>query len=298
MSQILILKGDKPNEQSEAYQTYTGLREIGTDTYSLASYSDLVFEISDETYKVYYEEDGARRDLADFDLVYIRDFRGYEPERNCVAHYLRARKKRFVNSDVGNFQYLSKLTQYAQFATHGVPIPRSVYGHGSKLEALVASNFELPVIVKAITANSGEDNYLVRTAEELKELAARVTGKYIIQEFVPNERDFRVIVLEDEVKCVYSRERKEGEHRNNVSQGGNKTYLDLAKFPEDHKQLAIKAAQLLSREICGVDLMVNSDTGKALILEANFNFGIRAIPGVISEELHGLAEYLHKKAAE
>lgn len=295
MATIAILRGDKPDAQSEAVKTFEGLRAIGKDEYILIPYREIIFEITSDSVTVTYHG----QDLADFELVYIRDFQGYEHERNAVAQYLQHHKKKFVNADVATFQHVSKLTQYVAFALESIPIPSSLYGHGEALKAAINAKFDFPIIVKSITANSGDDNFLVSNAGELDEILNEHSSKKLIaQEVIPNEGDLRIIVLGDRVGCVYGRVAKPGDHRNNVSQGGDKQYYSLDEIPVEHLELAIKAAHVVNREICGVDLMVDTRTAQPIVLEANFNFGIRAVPGVLSEELHGLADYLHERAAE
>lgn len=293
MARIAVIKGDKPNDTSEAYATVAGLREINRDEYTLIGYSELLFTISDAGVSIAYKGG----DLKDFDLVYIRDFQGYEFERNAIAQYLDHHAKKFLNSDVKNFQHISKLTQYLTFAFHHIPIPYTLFGKGDVLIDGVLDQLSFPIILKSITGNSGADNFLIRSEDELRDvLTTHSRIKFVAQEFIPNDGDLRIIVLGDKVECVYSRLHKEGDHRNNVSQGGDKQYLSLDAVADEYKQLAVKAAQAVERDICGVDLMINSETQAPIILEANFNFGIRAIPGTLSDELYGLSEYLHEKA--
>jgi RimK family alpha-L-glutamate ligase len=293
MAKIALLKGNQPNEKSEAYATFRGLSEIAQDQYELIPYADLVFSISDDGVAIAYDE----VDLKDFDLVYIRDFQGYEFERNAIAQYLAHTGTKFLNTDVAQFQHISKLTQYMAFSFSDVAIPRTLFAKGDVLVSAVLKNFSFPVILKSITGNSGKDNFMIESASELNETLDTHKGiKFIVQEFIPNQGDLRMIVLGDSVTCISSRVRKSGDHRNNIALGGDKTYLDSITVDEAHQQLAIKAAKAVGREICGVDVMVNDTTGSAVILEANFNFGIRAISDGLPRELYGLADYLHKKA--
>lgn len=293
MAKIAILKGDKPSDKSEAFATFSGLQEIAQDEYVLIPYSELVFTINDDNSMVTYNGE----DLKTFDLVYIRDFQGYEFERNAVAYYLEQVGVKFLNSDVASFQHISKLTQYMAFSFNGIPIPRTIFAKGGVLARAAIDAFGFPIILKSITGNSGNDNFMVRDEPQLLEiLNSHKDVKFVAQEFIPNQGDLRMIVLGDDVECVYSRVRKEGDHRNNVSQGGDKTYLSLDAVSDVHKQLAVRAAKAVGREICGVDVMINDATSAAVILEANFNFGIRAVPGKLSDELYGLASYLHKRA--
>ena len=293
MARIAFLKGDKPNELSEAFKTVAGLKEINQDDYELVLYRDVLFDISNNEVLVTWN--GV--DLADFELVYLRDFQGYEFERNAIASYLDSKNKAYVNSDVGTFQHISKLTQYLAFAFNNVTIPRTLFGFGEVL--LNAANEKLiyPVVAKGITANSGNDNFFVNDAEELATIIAEHgSKKLVVQEAIPNDGDYRLIVLGETVGCVYHRVAKAGDHRNNVSQGGDKEYVAVDSIEPAILELAVRAAKAVRREICGVDIMLNTTNNQPVLLEANFNFGIRAIPGVISEELYSLSEYLHNKA--
>lgn len=297
---ILILLGDKSNETSDGYKSYLGLSQIGPDEYSAVRYRELVFEISPADLRIFFVREDQEIDVASFDLVYIRDFQGYEPERNCVAQYLIAKQKKFLNSDVGSSQRLSKTAQYIQFHISHVPFPRSVYCALDQAGVQIARCFGgYPVIVKGIQSRSGGENFLVRSPEEMADIVKQYPGaKMVIQEFIPNDGDYRYIVLGDQVTCVYKRTRVAGdEHRNNVSVGGNKEYQDLETIPAELKALAVRAAACLSREICGIDIMLNSETAEPVVLEANFNFGVKYVDQV-PQELYGLAEYLHQSASD
>lgn len=293
MAKIAILKGDKPNEKSEAYATFRGLQKIAQDDYTLIPYGELVLKISNEEVAISYGD----IDLKDFDLVYIRDFQGYEFERNAIAYYLDQMGTKFLNSDIIRFQHISKLTQYMAFSLNSVAIPRTIFAKDQMLLDAVSEEFTFPMILKSITGNSGNDNFMINDINDLKrKLATYKNVKFIAQEFIPNEGDLRMIVLGDKVECIYSRVRQSGDHRNNVSQGGDKTYLSLDTVDASYKDMAIHAAKVVGRDICGVDVMINNETENAVVLEANFNFGIRAVPGTVSDELYGLAQYLHRNA--
>lgn len=293
MAKILILIGDKPEHESEGFQTYEGLKELNRDEYDCVRYRDVECIIAPDNVAISVRGNA----LSSYDLVYIRDFHGYEPERNTIADYCKNNDIRFVNSDVAVSQKISKLAQYSNFAFAGVPFPRSVYAHNSRLAQAAEDVLGYPMIVKSILAKSGNDNFMISSREELDRLLSdRQEVKFIAQEAIPNTGDYRVIVLGDEVSCVYRRVAKDGDHRNNVSQGGDKQYLDLNEVSAEIKRQAVAAAKAVNREVCGVDVMIDERSGEPVVLEANFNFGIRAVPGVLSEELYGLSEYLHRRA--
>jgi glutathione synthase/RimK-type ligase-like ATP-grasp enzyme len=263
------------------------------DEYAIARYRDVIFHIAQDTIDITVNE----VPLTAYDLVYIRDFHGYEPERNTIADYCQHVGLPFVNADTAISQKISKLAQYMTFAFHGLSFPRSVYAHMYRLQEAAERVLSYPMIVKSIVAKSGNDNFYVTSSEEFKEIVeAHADGKFVAQEAIPNDGDYRVIILGDTASCVYRRVAQAGDHRNNVSQGGDKQYLPVDAIPKEAIELAVRASQVLGRDICGADIMLHQQTGTPVVLEANFNFGIRALPGIVSEELHGLARYLHHRA--
>ncbi len=293
MAKILILIGDKPEHESEGYKTYAGLKQLGRDEYEVVRYRDIEFTITPAGSRVV--ANGA--ELTAYDLVYIRDFHGYEPERNTIADYCNHAGVRFVNSDTAVSQKISKLSQYMTFSFHGLAFPRSVYTGTARLQAAAEKELAYPMVVKSILAKSGNDNHYITSPEQFAGLlAAQPAVKFIAQEAIPNDGDYRVIVLGDKATCVYHRVATSGDHRNNISQGGEKQYLAIEDVPQTITELAVAASRALGRDVCGADIMVNQQTDQPVVLEANFNFGIRAIPGVLSEELYSLADYLHERA--
>ena len=293
MARILILIGDKPQNESEGYKTYEGLEQLGKDEYAVARYQDVEFAITPTEAVVA----AGGIPLTGYDLVYIRDFHGYEPERNTIGDYCNHAGIAFVNADTAVSQKISKLAQYMAFSFQGLSFPRSVYAGTARLRAAAEATLSYPMIVKSIVAKSGNDNHYVTSQEQFDELLATYPDvKFIAQEAIPNDGDYRVIVLGDRASCVYRRVAQSGDHRNNISQGGEKQYLPLEDVPAAITELAVAASRALGRDICGADIMINQRTDQPVVLEANFNFGIRAVPGVLSEELYGLAEYLHTRA--
>lgn len=139
---------------------------------------------------------------------------------------------------------------------------------------VIAANLEFPIILKG---SGGDRGTRVFKADNLKELEVLVRqlrkteteeGKrYMLQEFIQNEGDYRVLVLGEKVLGVMKRSRqKAGEFRNNFSMGGK---VEIADLPEEIKQLAVKAAKVSGLMIAGVDVIYDERSGKAYILEVN-----------------------------
>lgn len=290
MTKIAIIKGDREAEHSSAYATWAALQANGQDDYVLLTYADLCFYVGKDGVTCH---DTKGNDLAAFNLVYIRDFHGYEYERNALALYLQQNDVTFINQDTAEFQDISKLTQYMRLAYAGVPVPESYYVHPQNFSYLLTdSSVSFPLIIKSISGSNGQQNFLVHTPEEL---ATVEVNKPVIQRFLPNSFDYRVIVADDEVLLAYKRVRVDtSNHRNNVAAGAAR---EVVEVPEEVSRIAVAAAKATRRNLAGVDVLQNSETGEYAVLEVNFNFGMTELSdGVADEYYTKLANYLHDKA--
>jgi ribosomal protein S6--L-glutamate ligase len=98
----------------------------------------------------------------------------------------------------------------------------------------------------------------------------RATGdkSYLIQEFLPNARDYRVMVVDGD--CVGAVERRlpeglaDGRWKHNVHRGAEATGIEL---PTGHQQLAEQVAETLGISYLGVDLLETE--GRLVVNETN-----------------------------
>ena len=139
----------------------------------------------------------------------------------------------------------------AALADAGIDVPRSVMLSNPVDESVVVdavADLSFPVVVKPNSATRGVG---VAKAGDLDSLLGvvdyldlvhdfRATGdkSYIVQEFLPDARDYRVMVVDGD--CVGGVERRlpdglaEGRWKHNVHRGAEATGVDL---PESHRQL-------------------------------------------------------------
>lgn len=288
--QALILKGGLPDQYSTAYATYNAMKKLAGDIdWHIHAYNELEFYINTPQTDIVIHSNG--KSLADFDLVYIRDFRGYEHERNTCAYFLKHHKKSFINSDTANFQHISKLSQMFALNLAGVPVPASVYSCTSIIAQEVINRFGDRVVVKDIVGVGGSDNHLIDSDDVVAFLNEDSSKRYIVQEYIPNEYDLRVTVLGDKVGTVSRRTRtSKKDHRNNVKQGAKKEFLPLESVSSFVLEDCTVAARTLNREIAGVDVVIDTATGRHAILEVNLNFGMESIQDIPPEALP-MADY-------
>ena len=107
---------------------------------------------------------------------------------------------------------------------------------------------------------------------ELLECYLRLNPIAYIQEFIPHERDLRVILVNYEPILSYWRTRKPDDFKTNVHQGGSISFDDI---PEEGVTLAKEVAQECRLNDTGLDLLQHH--GKWYVLEANMKYGRRGL---------------------
>ena len=113
------------------------------------------------------------------------------------------------------------------------------------------NDFSLPLIAKTPRASAlGRGVYLIREPQQLERYLARHNPAYI-QEYLPLERDLRVVVIGKKPVCAYWRQAPPGEFRHNLAQGAS---LDFGDVPGEAVQLAKKAAEMCGLDEVGIDL--------------------------------------------
>ena len=156
----------------------------------------------------------------------------------------------------------------------GLSVPRTTMvsnpvGESTVIDAV--GGFEFPVVVKPNAATRGVG---VAKAADLDSLLGvvdyldlvhdyRATGdkSYLIQEFLPDARDYRVMVLDGEYARAVRRELSAdaldaGRWKHNVHRGADARGVDL---DDDARELAERAAETLGIEYLGVDLLETDD---------------------------------------
>ena len=215
------------------------------------------------------------KDLADYDLVYIKNWKALADIVSAIALYLNANEVRILCEELNHFRFVDKTSESFGLALNGIPYPDTLFcAHTKDLPKLWqrhATEFPFPVVVKAADGSAGSDNFLVHKEEDLQEIAKeRQDVSFMIQNFIPNDSDNRIIMLGYEPALAFRRKRQnDSTHLNNTSQGALAELVKIDSFSPEVLADCRKAAQLVRREIAGVDVMFNSETGQHVILEVN-----------------------------
>lgn len=160
-----------------------------------------------------------------------------------------------------------KIKQTTLFSLLGIPHPRTrIYYHLHHRDIL--KDFSFPFIAKLPRASSrGRGVYKIENSEQLNAYL-RLTSIAYIQEYLPHERDLRVILVNYEPVLSYWRQRDPSNFRANLHQGGTPQFLEV---PQDALSLARQTALQCKFNDAGLDLI--QCKGKWYMIEANMEYG-------------------------
>jgi ribosomal protein S6--L-glutamate ligase len=188
----------------------------------------------------------------------------------------------WVNSRDAVVTSRNKAGVIAALARAGVPVPETRFVSNPASDedvAAAAADIGFPVVVKPNSTTRGVG---VAKATDLDSLLGivdyldlvhdyRATGdrSYLLQEFLPEARDYRVMVVDGTVvggveRRLPSAARESGRWKHNVHRGATATAVDV---PAELRSLAVEAAETLGIDYLGVDILVSGE--RAVVSETN-----------------------------
>lgn len=185
-----------------------------------------------------------------------------------ALHWLEERGVLVVNSPRTIERCVDKFYTDALMREAGLPTPDTVVCERIN-DAMAAVREMGDVVIKPIFGSLGHG--MVRVSEPdvaLRVLRAldEVRAVFYVQRAIDHGgRDVRVFVVGGRVVGSIERLAPDGEWRTNVAQGARTRALDL---PRDWEDLALRAAEAVSADYAGVDLLPARD-GSVYVLEVN-----------------------------
>lgn len=241
-------------------------RRMESELYNLGVFTEVV---TNDSFLAYIDDGEVKCNLnVDFALYFDKD--------KYVAEMLEKRGIRVFNSARATAICDDKMLTHLTLANCGIPMPTTMSGalcynsNGKPSRQYlqkVADVLRLPVVVKECYGSYGEQVYLARTTDELREIVERIKMKpYIFQQFVKESagRDMRVIVIGGKVVCGMLRQ-SQTDFRSNAHLGGTATACDV---PSNIASLCERVAKIIGLDYCGIDVLL-ADT--PLICEVNSN---------------------------
>lgn len=157
-------------------------------------------------------------------------------------------------------------------------------------EAVDAVGGSFPIVMKTLSGTQGLGVSIVDSIESLRSVLQTIlkidpTTEILIQEKIDGDYDIRIQVLnkwnnsermqtESIILGAMRRNKIKNDFRTNYSLGGTVEKIQLTK---EQEEIAIKAAKSINCTWCGVDIMVDKETGKNFIIEVNASPGTKGL---------------------
>ena len=183
-----------------------------------------------------------------------------------------------LNASNAISQSRDKLLSLQLLLQQGIPIPATAFANSpletSDLIELVGGP---PLVVKLLEGSQGQGVVLAENRKAAKSVinAYKATrSSLLVQQFIKEAegKNLRCLVVDGKVVAAIQRKAAPGEFRANLQQGGSAANV---KITDEERQMAIKAASILSLDLAGVDL-IRSKNGP-LLLEVNPSPGLEGI---------------------
>ena len=225
----------------------------------------------------------------DYDVLFFRTTGKHWEEVDLIINSIKRDDVVVVDPLVRNGKpsMACKAWQMLVLKEAGIEVPKTVYGSLWYLYEQMkkpfpdpsldraGNNFQFPIIIKGSGGDRGTRVFKANNLEEMEKLVRDLRKseteegrRYMLQEYIPNDGDYRVLVLGEKVLGVMKRSSQSvAEFKNNYSAGGK---VEVADLPEEIKQLAVKAAKVCGLAVAGVDVAFrDNDLKKPIIWEVN-----------------------------
>ena len=259
--------------------------DINMDT---ASIKDTIFSIVDG--KIY--TDIKNKDLRSYEYVWIQS--GWKTTHMAYLLHLCLEAEN-IQHNMTNV-HDTKLSDIFFLASKGVSVPNTYFHNGSKMDEVGVDEIEkicgLPCIYKTSLGSLGNNVYLIENKCEMKEMIKSIGkfNRYIFQEYIPNDFDYRVIIANGSPTSVCIRRRVNDGFRNNVALGATEQFIGVNNVSKDILELAVNASNALSLNWAGVDIVTSKSSGKNYVLEVNRR------PGLTQNSLETVAAFNYVEA--
>jgi len=187
------------------------------------------------------------------------------------AQFLTTMRKRIFPSLETYLYADEKIKQTTLFYMLGIPHPRTRIYYRLHHQ-VIREKFLFPFVGKLPRRSAqGRGVFKINNSEDLQRYL-KLTKVAYIQEYLPHDRDLRVILINYRPVLSYWRVSAPQEFRANLLQGGK---ISFSHIPLDGITLARESAMKCKFDDVGMDLIQYS--GKWYIIEANMKYGRKGL---------------------
>ncbi len=161
-----------------------------------------------------------------------------------------------------------KIKQTALFKLQKIPHPETRIFYGRHQQKSITDFFSFPLVAKIPRGSAlGRGVFLIKNKADLADYC-RINRTAYIQEYLPADRDIRVVVIGEKVVHAYWRIAPCNEFRSNIALGGS---IHLENVPAGALNLALYTARKCRWDDVGIDVLPHD--GKFYVLEGNMKYG-------------------------
>ena len=231
--------------------------------YRTVALEDIRFLI-DQNMNAKITDTQGRQLFHDASFVYFKSWEGMQEEVSMVVSYLEAKgisyEDRAVRS-AGTYKATQTWRLWARNLSVIPTVIARVLPEKSVVEEVLGKGSYL---LKPIHGEKGRG---VQKIESYDALPKDIDG-LMLQPYIDNSGDYRVLTYGYEVRGALYRRGLEGSAVNNTSAGGTSSFVEADAVEETVKHLAVRAAKTVEYAVAGVDIMVGNDD-VARVLEVN-----------------------------
>lgn len=207
-----------------------------------------------------------RDDLRDADWVLFPEYW----QLNALVHGLKCRVFPSAASYRIGHDKIEMTRAFQTVAPHNTPWTL-IEANGPRQRDEIWDRMLLPFVAKRPRASMGEGVWLIESRADWQKYCDGAEVLYT-QEYLPIDRDIRVVVVGDRVVTAYWRHQADQGFYNNIARGG---WADHSTVPSAATDLALKVARALDVNHAGFDIaMVGS---VPYLLEFNRLFGNQGV---------------------
>jgi RimK family alpha-L-glutamate ligase len=209
--------------------------------------------------------------IQQYDSVYFRYWAMQEGHANAAARICKILGVPFIDDETIRAGSRNKMSQYVMLHEAGILIPRTLMSMTPNLKRYYkAAGFQFPFIMKDKSGTRGQGNFLVHSEAEMDKIGADFPDRtFIIQEYIPNDGDYRILVIGGKVRMAIHRKAAGGSHLNNISRGGSAELVDVNSLSADLLVSSVRAAAIFGRDVAGVDMVESKSDGQHYCFEVN-----------------------------
>lgn len=259
------------------------------------SYDDIEILVSNDKFEIKIDN----KDISEYSYIYLVNTHLNKELAVSLAIGLEYNMINFSDPMLA-FPYSGgKLIQFAFLKKHNLPFPKTYFVSTKKLKSndlvYIEDIFSYPFVFKSTTGSKGSENYIIRDREDLvhiKDLIkdSGIYTNYVFQEYIPNDFDYRILVLRNKCYSVIKRVRQNlNDFRNNSALGALEVPELITNLNLDICNIASSSTKVLKIDIAGVDIVVDKLTQKPYLLEINSSPGIT----IGGNEEKSITEYFH-----